>query len=632
MLSINTNLSSMIAQNSKKTSTAKLAQAIERMTTGAKLNHAKDNAANYSIATNITTKMGALRVAEDNALQGLEMISSTSENLSIVEDKLARMRALSTQALSGTYSSQSLNAVNLEADALLKEINRINESATYNGIKLFNTGKAEVTNAGKELKLNEQGFLQDVVKVDTTGMTPLGSMADDATLAVGEYTISDVNELVQLTKMANSGLITAGSTFVLNADIDIEAYCKSNLDANGIGGWEPIKLAGSNFEGNGHTIKGLYINRNSSNQALFYSAKNIKNLKLLNCDIKGKKNIAGISAQGATIKNCSVSGNISSTDGNVGGILGYSYYGGASYCYVNATIKTDGSNAGGIIGNSNYATVSKSVTEGSILGTGNVGGIQGYGDDVNTCKSSMFVKGDTNVGGISGGQNRSFPSNYFNGTVQGNNNVGGISGFVTTGHTISDALMEGNVIGKTNVGLLLGKGGSATSHVINSSYYIGKSNTQNILGDPNNVIFENITDITVPCNYTFQIGTSEDDATSRVAYTTYIDFTPLKELLTSGVDSAQCLAKIDELVEIVSLKQTELGTMENRLMSVLDEISTQYENLASSRSTIRDVDMTKVGSVYIKQQILQDASATLLSSTHNIQYQNVLGLLQSLSG
>ena len=106
----------------------------------------------------------------------------------------------------------------------------------------------------------------------------------------------------------------------------------------------------------------------------------------------------------------------------------------------------------------------------------------------------------------------------------------------------------------------------------------------------------------------------------------------MKELLTSGVDSAQCLAKIDELVEIVSFKQTELGTMENRLMSVLDEISTQYENLASSRSTIRDVDMAKVGSVYIKQQILQDASATLLSSTQNIQYQNVLGLLQSLSG
>ena len=172
MLSINTNISSLIAQSSMKTSSQLLNQAVERMTTGYKINHAKDNAANYSISTNMTTKMGALQVAEDNALQGLEMMSSTSENLSLIEEKLVRMRALAVQAQSGTYGTKSLNALSAEADSLLNEINRINESATYNGIKLFNTGKDNsVTNAGKELKLNEQGFLQEVVKVDTTGMT-----------------------------------------------------------------------------------------------------------------------------------------------------------------------------------------------------------------------------------------------------------------------------------------------------------------------------------------------------------------------------------------------------------------------------------------------------------------------------
>ena len=71
MLSINTNLSSLIAQSSLKDSTDILNQAIERMTTGYKLNHAKDNAANYSISTNMTTKIGAYQVAEDNALMGI---------------------------------------------------------------------------------------------------------------------------------------------------------------------------------------------------------------------------------------------------------------------------------------------------------------------------------------------------------------------------------------------------------------------------------------------------------------------------------------------------------------------------------------------------------------------------------
>ena len=81
---------------------------------------------------------------------------------------------------------------------------------------------------------------------------------------------------------------------------------------------------------------------------------------------------------------------------------------------------------------------------------------------------------------------------------------------------------------------------------------------------------------------------------------------------------------------MTSRKQVEFGAMQNRLNSALDEISTQYENLVSSHSTIKDADMAKVSSQYIQQQILQDASATLLASSQNIQAQNVLGLIQSL--
>ena len=103
MLSINTNLSSMIAQNSLTQSTNKLNQAIERMSTGLKINHAKDNAANYSISTNMTTKMSACMVAEDNTAMGLDMITTASENLSQIESMLSRLRALATQSSNGTY-------------------------------------------------------------------------------------------------------------------------------------------------------------------------------------------------------------------------------------------------------------------------------------------------------------------------------------------------------------------------------------------------------------------------------------------------------------------------------------------------------------------------------------------------
>ena len=109
-----------------------------------------------------------------------------------------------------------------------------------------------------------------------------------------------------------------------------------------------------------------------------------------------------------------------------------------------------------------------------------------------------------------------------------------------------------------------------------------------------------------------------------------VSLTKLLELRVLKCNSDKTLSAIDDFINLLSEKQTELGSVSNRLDSVLDEITIQYENLVSSRSTIRDVDMAEVSSQYIQQQILQEASATLLSTTKNIQYQNVLGLLQGL--
>ena len=620
MLSIRTNLSSLIAQNNLLANSNKLNQAIERMTTGSKINHAKDNAANYSISTNMSTKMSALRVAEDNALQGLEMISSTSENLSIVEDKLARMRALSTQALNGTYSTQSLNALNLEADALLKEINRINESATYNGIKLFNTGKDDsVTNAGKELELNAQGFLQDVVKVDTTGMTALGSMADDATLAVGEYTIGSKEELVQLQSMAAAGLVEAGSTFVLVDNIDLSSY--SN--------WTPINLNNITFNGNGHTISNLNITGGGT-KGLFGTSRSstFMNLKIKNASITNVGAHNGVlcgNAEGSTVTNCSiVNSKVNAIAHNTGGFVGSAYAVNFKYCYFEGDVS--GTNAvGGIAGRgrASYCYVKGNVS--ASLTSGSAGGILADADSVSKCRSEANVRAYT-AAGISNSYAGS--DCYANGTIYGKNKAGGLFGSVYNTAKINNSIFEGEVSGDNLVGVFC----ASSSHKLSleNNYYYSKNSSIDLVGDETNITILNAIDIKIPCDYTFQIGTTGDEATSSVAYTTYIDFTPLKELLTNGVDSTQCLAKIDELVEIVSLKQTELGTMENRLMSVLDEISTQYENLASSYSTIHDADIADVSSSYIKQQIIQQAGASLLASTQNIQYQNVMGLLQSL--
>ena len=76
------------------------------------------------------------------------------------------------------------------------------------------------------------------------------------------------------------------------------------------------------------------------------------------------------------------------------------------------------------------------------------------------------------------------------------------------------------------------------------------------------------------------------------------------------------LTQLDDMLATVNAKQVEYGSAQNRLESALDEISTQYENLVSSRSTLRDADIAEVSAEYIQQQILQQAAATLMSTAN----------------
>ena len=615
MLSINTNLSSLIAQRSMKQSTNSLNQAIERMTTGAKINHAKDNAVNYNIATNMTTKLGALQVAEDNALQGLEMINTTSETLSLIEDRLSRMRALAVQAQNGTYGEKSLSAINSEANALLNEITRLNESASYNGIKLFNTGKKEVTNAGKELEHNEQGFLQEVIWVDTSTMTKLSSVDPTATLAVGEYSISTPEELAQLAEMTNAGLLEAGSTFTLANDIDL-----SGKNWTGIGDSNPFK---GEFNGNGYAIlnlkgsRGVFIKVNQGSTTDPYSI--IKNLKLENIDINSSFSTNGAicsEASGVKIINCSVKGSINANN-FTGGILGSAKNTTTSYCYFNGNL-TGGSTVGGITAYNNYSYTEYCLSEGSIKGTNRCGGVLGVGNATNS-KSLASIQGVSLVGGIIGSSNCSGVGNCFLGKVEGNDSVGGIFGDIYHNVSLtSDAwLMEGCVNGDVDVGIFIGKTSKNITITPICYYYSPNVRGLNYVGSASNVNFDMIPqDISIPTDYTLQIGSSGDNKTSTISCTTYIDFSKLNSVLSTGIESTDSIEKIEELIKIAELKQVELGTVQNRLTSVIDEISTQYENLVSSRSTLQDADIAEVSSEYIRQQILQQASATLLATAN----------------
>ena len=244
MIGINTNSGSLIVQSNLSKATLGLQQAIERMTTGFKINHAKDNAAGYSIVTNMTTKIGAYEVAENNALMGLDMLNTASASLSLIDNALARLRALAVQASNGTYGENSLKAINSEANALVDEIMRGYNNAEYNGIKLFSDETSSST--------IQADLINPIVQRDTSTMKALADVNENTVISGGTYSISTAAELKKLADMTNSGKVTGGE-FVLGANIDLSAYSTGE-------GWTPIGDANNmisfdgTFDGNGYVI------------------------------------------------------------------------------------------------------------------------------------------------------------------------------------------------------------------------------------------------------------------------------------------------------------------------------------------------------------------------------------------
>ena len=588
-----------------KTSSQLLNQAVERMSTGYKINQAKDNAANYSIATNMTTKIGALQVAEDNAMQGLDMLMTAADSLAEMENLAIRLRDLAMQTKNGTYSASSIKAINAEASSINNELYRIKETTVYNGIDLLESIINPPTGVGADLdslKLNSDGFIPDVTQVDTSAMTNLSEAT--SIVAYGTYSISTPEDLIKLSEISQdsqyNGLIL---NFVLANDIDMSKY--SNGDE-----FKPI--AGSKFSinGNGYKIKNLFINRpNEDNVAFITNAyTTIQNLGFENLKVVGKNSVSGIVgwANNNNIKNCFVKGEITSSGtGAVGGIVRSGANGAKiDSCYVDVIIDApDASKVGGICGE-----------------------IQGF---VTNCVMEGSVCGKTNVGGVAGVlMNQSLKNCYVKGCVKAvSGSSGGIVGGVQNA-SLLDSTFYGEIIGNSRG--IIACWDSANAVISNCLYDQSKNFVGTIAGAALGTI-ENVVGISLQKMTNLQVGTSALSSSNISIGLGVSDISQIDSVL-NNIGGANSITTIDKVINILSERQTQIGAVQNRLESVLDEISTQYENLASSRSTIRDVDMAKVGSVYIKQQILQDASATLLSSTQNIQYQNVLGLLQSLSG
>ena len=170
MLSINTNTTALMVQKNLSKATKGLNAAIEKLTTGSKLNHAKDNPANYAIAQDIKGKLSSWSIAEENIMMGNDLLETASSNADLISNHVIRIRDLCEQACNGTYGEASIKAMKAEISARLDEIDRIRESTEYNDIKLFGEIDNEGNVSGKNINIQVGITLSDSsrISVDTS--------------------------------------------------------------------------------------------------------------------------------------------------------------------------------------------------------------------------------------------------------------------------------------------------------------------------------------------------------------------------------------------------------------------------------------------------------------------------------
>ena len=418
------------------------------------------------------------------------------------------------------FTSANVADVNAEETVLAVSENAVTGETGAGVVEAKKTGEPEVENGGAEnreaenIDLDAETADPDTETADGTHTYKNGFCTDDgcdayepAVLTTGKYDIDANGEITdsdeayeignagQLYWFAGlvNGTLTDGTAqnlkanAVLTADItvneDLLTSINTDEDGNVTNGssfkaWRPMGMADEKgyltgwytgiFDGNGHSISGLYVNRDESDDV----------------DDRFKVGIGLFGYYSGLTRNLSVLDSYMRGESSVGGIIGYIGYnktGTVQNCYSAATVWGIDS-IGGICGSSGgISKIENCYNMGNICGETEVGGICGDNHAIiKNCYNVGSVKGEMNVGGITGANTKGnnveeeITDCYNRGNVTGDRSVGGISGYDRYG-LIENCYSQSIVSGNTNVGGICGNGREDTFHntYYDSNLYVG---------------------------------------------------------------------------------------------------------------------------------------------------------------
>ena len=247
-LTINTNVSSLTAQRNLSGSQSSLATSMQRLSSGLRVNSAKDDAAGLAIAERMNSQTRGLNVAARNANDGISLAQTAEGALGKVGDMLQRMRELAVQSSNATNSASDRTALQSEVSQLRDEINRVAKQTSFNGTKLLdgtfsaatfqigaNSGEsitvAALTNASSS-GLSKVVYGSDASAAVTSGEITTLTAITDGSLAITvdgtSYTLGDI--AVARTGQERLGQVVEGINR-LTPETGVTAYLKPSTTA-----------------------------------------------------------------------------------------------------------------------------------------------------------------------------------------------------------------------------------------------------------------------------------------------------------------------------------------------------------------------------------------------------------------
>ncbi|MEQ8289378.1 MAG: flagellin [Gammaproteobacteria bacterium] len=604
---INTNVMSLNAQRNLNASGSRLATSLQRLSSGMRINSAKDDAAGLAISNRMTAQINGLNQAARNANDGVSLAQTAEGDLSAITKGLQRIRELAVQSANATNSASDRQALQQEVSQLIAEMDRTAVSSSFNGVQLldgsFTSQQFQVgANAGQVIDVSSIASARtaDIGQSDTASFTT--GTAVTAALTAGDLTINGVDVgAVSGDASAIAAAIAATSPSVTATATNAQTA----ITFNDVVGTEAVAATPATQALGALTVNGTTDVDATNDYTLGVTdgtntlAIDITNVANNGSDFITKLAAAfvteGFAADGTGTVNgytLDLGGQANITDALTNDSLTIERADGANF--------TLSETANGYSNDPTFANGSATSADGvaavSAVAPTYTLTIDGTAVDVSASAADGRVTA-ADVGAA----------------------INGLTGYTAsgTGTTLSITKADGSNIVLVESGADSGVGeGLAVDGT-------GGAATETYRGTVNNISSQGAA-LVIGGNNVGNAGlTAGTTALSGTLGGTTIANTDI-----STVDGANAaILSVDAALDTINSSRAQLGAIQSRFESVVSALQTTAENLTAARSRIQDADFAAETAALTKDQILQQAGISILSQA-NAQPQLVLSLLQ----